>query len=74
MKLSLHEYQHSLKIKCNIDTMKPQYETMHWAGRGGFNHYFIVFLLMWLSWKHQYETLHCDWPKLRDEQPIASKR
>jgi len=32
MKLSLHEYQHtkSLEIKCNIDSMKPQYEIMHW--------------------------------------------
>ena len=32
MKLSLHEYQHtmSLEIKCNIDPMKPQHEIMHW--------------------------------------------
>jgi len=32
MKLSLHEYQHSmsLEIKCNIDPMKQQHEIMHW--------------------------------------------
>ena len=32
MKLSLHEYQHtmSLEIKCNIDPMKLQHEIMHW--------------------------------------------
>ena len=32
MKLSLQKYQHymSLKIKYNIDPMKPQYEIMHW--------------------------------------------
>ena len=31
-------------------------------GRGSFNRDFIVFLLMWLSLKHQYEILHWDWP------------
>ena len=31
MKLSLHEYQHtmSLEIKYNIDPIKPQHEIMH---------------------------------------------
>uniref|UniRef100_A0A0A8ZEM4 Uncharacterized protein n=1 Tax=Arundo donax TaxID=35708 RepID=A0A0A8ZEM4_ARUDO len=36
--------------------MKQQYETMHW--KGSFKHQFITFMLMWLSWKHKYETPH----------------
>ena len=31
-------------------------------GRGNFNHDFIVFLFICLSYKHQYEIHHWDWP------------
>uniref|UniRef100_A0A0A9GLE4 Uncharacterized protein n=1 Tax=Arundo donax TaxID=35708 RepID=A0A0A9GLE4_ARUDO len=53
-------YQHlmSHKIKCYMKPMKQQHEIVHW--RGSFKHYFIAFLLMWLSWKHKYKIPHWD--------------
>ena len=63
MKPCLHGYQLLLshKIKCYLEPMKPCYEIMHC--RVCFKYHFISQLLMWLSQKHQYESLQRDQPQ-----------